>query len=410
MQKTRYGISHWLDRYSEARKVRNARFPRHKGNLDLDVAIIGGGLTGCATAQAFAASGVRVGLVESDRIGQGASANSTAFVMQEPDIDFQDLVASFGLRAARTIWEMTRRAALDLPRVIRHLKIKCELESQDSVYLASDKAAVKRLRQDFDARRKAGFQVRWLTADRVARETNLRAEGAIRVSGNTEVDPYRLCLGLARSAAARGATIFEQSPVKRVRRFRNHVQLFTERGRITAGHVVVALGDPTGLFKPLRRHFRRTHTYVVVTPPLGAKVRRELGRRNTMIWDTQEPYHYLRWTRDDRIVFGGADQAPTNPRRRKKVLIQRAGQLMYELSTHYPVISGIQPEYAWDGPIVNTPDGLPYIGPHRNFPRHLFALGFGGNGLALGFLSSRILLRHYLDEPVKGDDLFAFSR
>ena len=78
MHKTRYGISHWLDRYSEARKVRNARFPRHKGNLDLDVAIIGGGLTGCATAQAFAASGVRVGLVESNRIGQGASANSTA--------------------------------------------------------------------------------------------------------------------------------------------------------------------------------------------------------------------------------------------------------------------------------------------------------------------------------------------
>jgi glycine/D-amino acid oxidase-like deaminating enzyme len=72
---------------------------------------------------------------------------------------------------------------------------------------------------------------------------------------------------------------------------------------------------------------------------------------------------------------------------------------MCELSTHYPVISGIQPEYAWDGPIVNTPDGVPYIGPHQNFPRHLFALGSGGNGLALGFLSLRILLRHYLDEP-----------
>ena len=90
--------------------------------------------------------------------------------------------------------------------------------------------------------------------------------------------------------------------------------------------------------------------------------------------------------------------------------MQRTMQLMYELSVLYPVISGIQPEYAWSGPSVTTADGLPYIGPHRNYPRHLFALGFGGNGLAQGFLASRILLRHYLSGPAKGDELFGFAR
>ncbi len=101
-----------------------------------------------------------------------------------------------------------------------------------------------------------------------------------------------------------------------------------------------------------------------------------------MMWDTDEPRHCLRWTRDHRIVFGGADQAPPSPRRRDAVLVQRTGQLMYELSTLYPSISGLQPDYAWDAEVVATTDGLPLIGPHRHFPRHLFALGAGVNGLA----------------------------
>ena len=83
---------------------------------------------------------------------------------------------------------------------------------------------------------------------------------------------------------------------------------------------------------------------------------------------------------------------------------------MYELSVLYPSISGIQPEYAWAGQVAAAADGLPYIGPHRNYPRHAFALGFGGSGLAQGFLASRILARHCLGEPAKGDELFGFTR
>ena len=129
-----------------------------------------------------------------------------------------------------------------------------------------------------------------------------------------------------------------------------------------------------------------------------------------MLWDTSKPYHYFRWTRDNRMLFGGADQPLTPSRQRDKILVQRTGQLMYELSTLYPVISGIQPEQAWDRVITTTPDGLPYIGPHRNYPYYLFALGHGGNGLTLGFLASRVLLRYHMGAPQKGDELFGFGR
>ncbi len=67
-------------------------------------------------------------------------------------------------------------------------------------------------------------------------------------------------------------------------------------------------------------------------------------------------------------------------------------------------------EYAWEGLFATTPDGLPYIGPHRRYARHLFALGYGGNGMTFGFLAARLLLEWYRGNRTKDHELFAFSR
>ena len=83
---------------------------------------------------------------------------------------------------------------------------------------------------------------------------------------------------------------------------------------------------------------------------------------------------------------------------------------MYELSTLYPEISGIAPEYGWDAPYARTADGLPYVGPHRNFPHHLFAFADSSHSLTGSYLASRILLRHFLDEIDPADEGFGFAR
>jgi glycine/D-amino acid oxidase-like deaminating enzyme len=117
----------------------------------------------------------------------------------------------------------------------------------------------------------------------------------------------------------------------------------------------------------------------------------------------------LRWTSDHRLVVAGADQDAVPAARRDAVRVQRTGQLMYELLTMYPVISGLQPEFGWEVAYGSTADGLPYIGPHRNYPRHLFALG-GDDSLTGAFLSARLLARRILDEPQKGDEVFGWTR
>jgi glycine/D-amino acid oxidase-like deaminating enzyme len=83
---------------------------------------------------------------------------------------------------------------------------------------------------------------------------------------------------------------------------------------------------------------------------------------------------------------------------------------MYETLTMYPVISGLQPEYGWEAPYGTTADGLPYIGPHRNYPRHLFALGGDGDSVTGAFLAARILTRAIQGAPQKGDEVFGWTR
>ncbi|MDE3156390.1 MAG: FAD-binding oxidoreductase [Acidobacteriota bacterium] len=405
----RYGVSPWLHGFPKSRQPSH---PRHRGALDVDVAIVGGGLTGCATAYAFAAAGVQVAVFERDRIGRGATAFTGGTIAGDPGLDFAVLERMHGRRAARHLWEAWRRAALDAVATLRRLRVPCRMAPRDELWIAGrDAAAEKRLRREWQARRTAGVEASLVHGAALAREVGTAASVAIRTRGHAQVDPYRACLGLASAAVKRGAQIFEQSPVGRIRFSRRDVSLQTGGGTVTARRVIITTGLPTAEFKPLRRHVPAVDTYFVMTEPVPAIVRKSAGPASVVLRDSHEPPHYLRWDDEGRrVVFSGAGQPAVPARQLEKTLVQRTGQLMYELSLLYPAISGLQAEYGWSATGGRTADGLPYIGPHRNYPHHLFALGQAGHGIAGSFLASRLLLREHLGEPSKADELFAFTR
>jgi glycine/D-amino acid oxidase-like deaminating enzyme len=397
----------WLDRFPKSRRP---SYPKLRGESQTDVAIIGGGLTGCACALSFAAAGVKCVVIEADRIGGGATAGSVGLIREDFDASFAGNASAHGLRAARLLWQGMRRASLDLQAAIRRFEIRCDLVPQDLLRIAPRHSeAAKLLEREYRARREAGLDHSWVTAATLKRETAIDSAVAIRSRG-AALDPYRACLGFASAAIARGASVFEYSAVRRIRAKRKLVEIATAAGSIQADAVVVATGASLTDLRALRRHLRPEQGYAVVTEPLPAAVRRELGNRSAALRDSAVPPHFLRWLKDDRVLVAGADQPPVATRALDKVLVQRTGQLMYELSVVYPAISGAQPEWAWDFTHDGTVDGLPYIGLHRNFPRHLFAMGHSRHGAATSWLAARLLLRLYRGEPSKGDELFGFAR
>ena len=405
--KTRYGVSYWLDRFP---KSRQPAYPRHRGELSTQVAILGGGLTGCAAAYVFAAAGVRVALFEADRIAQGGTALFPGLLRLEPAMPFRSLEERYGLRATRHIWQTFRRAGLDFAATIRRLRIRGELVTDAALRIGMDAADEQALRREMQSLRSSGVDGTWMTPARIRLETGLDTTGGIRSAGDGYVDPYRIAIGLAASASGRKAAIFERTPITKVRSRSRGIELVVDGGLVKAETLIVASDHPPAPFTPLRRHFRAMDAYCVLTAPVPSFVRRGFGRSRALVLDQEEPRHVLRRTSDERVLFMGADQPRVAPRSREKVLIQRTGQLMYELSRLYPAISGIQPEYGWDVPVSTTTDGLLCAGPHRNYPRHLFAMGSGHNGITSSYLAARVLLRQYLGQAEKGDELFGFPR
>lgn len=391
-------------------RTRRPAYARHRGDIRTGVAIVGGGLTGCACAATFATAGIRVVLLEAGRIGAGATAGSAGLLRQDLDASFHASASAHGVRTARHVWQGFRRASLDFAAALRRMGIRADLAPQDLLFFTRDGSeSARQLQREFKPRHDANLEASWLTGRALALEAGITANGGIRTKGEA-LDPYRACIGLAAAASAKRAQIHEGTTVRRVRAGRKSVEIKTDGGVITADAVIMATGGLLDDVRALRRHFAPTQSYAVVTESLPAAVRREVGKRRAALRDSASPPHVLRWLKDDRVLFSGADQPPVVPRLRDKTVVQRANQLMYELTTLYPAISGLQPQWGWDVLHYGSPDGLPVVGPHRNFPRHLFALGYGRHGAGTAGLAARILLREFQGQPAKGDELFGFVR
>jgi glycine/D-amino acid oxidase-like deaminating enzyme len=330
-------------------------------------------------------------------------------LLPDAGVNFKDLVKAHGLRAGRRMFEGYRKAALDAAATLRRLNIRCDLRACDDLLVAL-RDGEKDLRRERDARVQAGLDAPWATPQSIRQTTALDAVGGVKLGKGYTLDPYRACLGLAAAASSRGASIVERSPVTKVRFGRKQVDVTIVGGIVHAPTVIVSTGIATAEFKPLRRHFKRREAYLVLTEPVPTSVRKQLGSEEIALRDTTSPRHRIRRTKDNRLLIAGADRDETPARQRDAVLVQRTGQLMYELLTMYPAISGLQPEYGWDMPYGETADGLMYIGPHRNYPRHLFALGSAGDSLAGAFLAARILARAARGEQDKGDEVFGWTR
>src|SRR5919197_5678376 len=130
---TRYGRSPWIDRFP---KSRVPTYPRHRKPFTTNVVIIGGGLTGCATAYALAAAGIKAVLLEADSIGCGSTARAAGWISDDPGVPFDEVEKLLGLRAARYAFQSWHRAALDFIALIRRLDIKCHLEPHGTISLA----------------------------------------------------------------------------------------------------------------------------------------------------------------------------------------------------------------------------------------------------------------------------------
>ena len=411
--RTRYGTPPWgpstsLGAGQHVPASRVPSFPRFRGDYTADVVIIGGGLTGSVAAYMCASAGLKTILLEADRIGLGQTVRGAGVMSPEPGPLFRTVAAQHGLRAARLIFDTWRKGALDGVALLKRLRVKCDVDPRDTL-IAVATHSERELRREHDARRDAGLDAAWLVRKQMLSRMKIEAAGGLKIRDAFALDPYRACIGIIAAARAARAVCYEKSAVRKVRFTRKYAEVLADGGKIRTAKVIVATGSMTEVYKPLQRHLDDRASYMVLTEPMAAPMRKGLGDPRILLRDLEGLSPQIS-VREDRLLISGGDQAATPANKRAAVLVQRTGALMYEVLTRYPTISGLRPELGWDAPYGQTADGLMYIGAHRNYPHHVFAVGGHPASVTGAFVAGRVLLRAVQDASEKSDEVLGWTR
>jgi glycine/D-amino acid oxidase-like deaminating enzyme len=307
-----YGRRYWADRTAPNRRK---NFPKFRGDSTADAVVIGGGLTGCATAFALARAGADVVLLEADRLAGAGTAGGLGIIVPQPDTLFRSADSLAGRKPSRLAWELADKSAEEFGAALKGIKANCDLAPAAFFIDGTSPDALAQLKKEQAARRDAGLAAPLVSAQAARAELGSESYGALKLTHAYRYDPVRAALAFSTSAADEGARIFEQSPVRRTRFTRKFADVHTSHGRIRTTLVVVATGEPGTLFGQLRRHTRHSTGYVVVTHPISAAMRRETGKRTAVVTDIGDQPHWLRWLAEDRAIFGGAHEARRQPPR-----------------------------------------------------------------------------------------------
>lgn len=382
-------------------------FPQLQRDLRCDVAVVGGGITGALIADHLADRGFDVAVVEKRDIGWGSTAASTALIQYEIDTHLSDLAKRYGENAAVLAYRACVAAITDLHALAKSVG-NVDFSMQKSLYYASLPRDAGSLRDEFELRRKHGFDIDWLDMKSMKAKYGLDAPCAILSHVAARLDPYRMAHRLLGRLAKRGGQVFDRTEVESIARSARGVELRTTAGaHIKCQHLVLAAGYESQRW--LRRRVAQNRSsYAFVTDPIDRTVLGFLG--NTLTWESARPYLYLRTTRDGRLLVGGEDDRIDVPARRDRRVESKATKLASKVQRLFPTLP-VTPAFSWAGTFAETTDGLPYFGPDARYgPRVHFAMAFGGNGITYSMIGAKLLGDRIERRKHPLGGLFSFDR
>jgi glycine/D-amino acid oxidase-like deaminating enzyme len=386
-----------------------ASYPPLKQDIRCEVAVIGAGITGALVAWHLAEAGIETVVLDRREVAHGSTSGSTSLLQYEIDQPLFKLQQCLGVDRANRAYHGCLDAIHDLGRLVKKLKLDCGFEYKGSLLLASERSHLARLLHEYEARRSAGFKVDWWSRSTVRKRSSLSQPAAILSTPNeaAQVDAFALTYGLLAAAVKRGTRVFDQTAVIRQKRNSRGIELTTSRGsRVQAKWLVVASGYEANQFLP--EQVTTLHsTFAIASEPVEKFTGWPDGL--PVIWETADPYIYLRTTADCRIIMGGYDEPFRDPARRDQLLNAKAGLLMRRFRQLFPRIP-FELTTAWAGTFGKTKDGLPFIGEYKDIPRTWFALGYGGNGITYSMIAAQMFRDRLKGRPLKDADLYGFER
>ena len=364
--------SYWIDSTSAT------SYAPLEEDLEVDVAVVGGGIAGVCTAWELARGGASVALLEADRIVTGTTGYTTAKLSSLHGLLYARLRRSFGAEATRQYAQSQQEAIEHVARVTAELRIDCDLERLPAFAYMERQDGVADVRAEVDAASEAGLLASLVTD----LDLPFPVAAAVRVEDQAQFHPRKYLLALAEDLTRRGGRIHERTRVVGLHEGAP-ARLTCERGlTVTARDVVVATHYPVFdralLFARLAA---RRELVVAATLPRG-------GEPSGMYITPEQNTRSVRTTpyRDGQrlLIVTGEAFTPGDGD-----VTERFAHLVGWTLDRFP---GAEVAYRWAAQDNSTPDSVPYIGPLHVGARNVYvATGFGGWGMSNGVLAGLLL-------------------
>lgn len=348
-----------------------AMYPKLKESISADVAIIGGGLVGVLSAYTLSKAGKSVALIEENRLGQGATYLTTAFLTNLIDTDYSDLIKTLGLKKATMIADSHTKAINFIHKITKEEKIEDEFHPCSGYIYAKSKQELKAIKEEAESLKKVGIDA----ALAPKADLGFINAGYIEVKNQARFHPIKFIDRLGKIITKNNGKIFEKTKALEIK----NSKVITQNGEITAKRIISATYAPFN--EPLGLFFKKAVyiSYVVeLLMPKGNLI-------EGIYQDPSNPYRYFRIEHQGKnanIILGGEDHRadiPMNANKKYRRLLDYARDLFGQ---DFKVVR------KWQGPIMESIDGLAYIGEYKN---NLYATGFSGTGMTYAAIAAMML-------------------
>jgi gamma-glutamylputrescine oxidase len=368
---------YWLDEPAQT-------LPRGNTTDQVDVGIVGAGVTGCACALALAEAGLRVRVVDARRVAEGASGRNGGFALRGTAAPYDEVVASVGRERALALWRWTEEEIDAIERLAGDA-----FRRVGSLRLAADAEEREDLRDEIEGLWADGLEAEWVDAPTGQLEGRFTA--AIRHPTDGVLQPARWVRRLAGLTAAAGAEVVEGQRV-------------SDLEELAADSVVVATdGYPSGLLGELEGLIVPTRGQVIATEPLAERLFEvpHYGRHGFDYWHQAE---------DGRLVAGGFRDVALEQEFTADEDVTDDVQRSLERFVNDLVGRQLRVDYRWAGIFGLVLDFLPVVGPLPGQAASWVASGYSGHGNVLGFACGRLVARAILGDRDPLLDLFEPTR
>jgi len=381
-------------------------YPSLQTAVTTEIAVIGGGITGALVSHALMDAGYKVTLIDKRDIGQGSTSATTSMLQYEIDVPLYQLAEMIGEQNAALCYRSGNEAINQLEQTVAKEKIDCGFQKKKSLYISHNKKAAQWLRKEFDIRNKYQLGVQWLSTEEVKDQYGIHCFGAILSNTAASVDAYKLAHELIRLNVKRGMGVFDQTDISSFDLESEQPLIHTKDGHtVSCNKIVFCSGfETTEMLK--EKVADLFYTYASVSEqdiPLNKNL------ADTLVWDTEDPYIYMRTTDDGRLLIGGEDSSNNISLFQQRTKEKKAKKLADKLQTILPGVHFIE-DFSWGGTFGTTKDGLPYIGYSPEYKNALFVLGFGGNGITFSIQAMDIIPDILAGTENKLTELYRFGR